>query len=278
MKPMGDAKPESAVEADHVLPIALADSTAETDDTAETEAAHATERPSGPEGDGNPDSDSDAQTAPEMADPEPDQPEEVLEAAHPADLAELTEPAEEAEEAELTEEAEETEEAELTEEAPPRRRGRGVLIGTLVFVLALAIIGGAFAIVGSLTHGFKKPVIVTYRKSAIFSLRTGECIDPNGQQAASVVSCATAHKAEVFATFALPASAWPGATVVRAAASSGCAGRLAGYLNPQFAVSFATTYVYPDEVAWQQGTRTVICEVRATSGDLTGSVRGAAAG
>jgi hypothetical protein len=35
--------------------------------------------------------------------------------------------------------------------------------------------------------------------------------------------------------------------------------------------------VYPDATAWQAGTRTVICEVRAASGDLTGSVRGASA-
>jgi hypothetical protein len=64
---------------------------------------------------------------------------------------------------------------------------------------------------------------------------------------------------------------------VSAAASSGCSTRLTGYLNPQLAISLASTYIYPDSVAWQAGTRTVICEVRATSGQLTGSVRGASA-
>ena len=162
------------------------------------------------------------------------------------------------------------------EEAAPRRRGRGLLLGAGFFVAGLAIIGAAFAIVGSLTHGFKKPVTITYKKSAIFSLRTGECIDPNGQ-AAALVPCTASHKAEVFATFTLPASKWPGQTEVRTAASSGCASRLTAYLNPQLAISLATAYVYPDSVAWQTGTRTVICEVRATSGDLTGSVRGASA-
>jgi hypothetical protein len=48
-------------------------------------------------------------------------------------------------------------------------------------------------------------------------------------------------------------------------------------VNPQLAISLSSTYVYPDETAWQAGTRTVICEVRATSGQLTGSVRGASA-
>ena len=48
-------------------------------------------------------------------------------------------------------------------------------------------------------------------------------------------------------------------------------------MNPQLAISLTSTYVYPDSVAWQAGTRTVICEVRASSGQLTGSVRGASA-
>ena len=139
----------------------------------------------------------------------------------------------------------------------------------------MAIVGGAIAIVGSLTHGFKKPVIIHYKKSAIFSLKTGECIDPNGQTA-TIVSCDAPHDAEVFATFALPGSKWPGTAAVRAAASAGCSTRLTGYLNPQLAISLASTYMYPDSVAWQAGTRTVICEVRATNGQLTGSVRGAA--
>ena len=166
--------------------------------------------------------------------------------------------------------------AEPVEEAPPLRRGHGLLLGAVFFVAALAIIGGAFAIVGSLTHGFKKPVIITYKKSAVFSLRTGDCVNPNGQ-AVSLVPCARPHGAEVFATYTLPASKWPGQAGASRAASSGCARRLTGYLNPQLSIDIATTYVYPDSVAWQAGTRTVICEVQATSGPLIGSVRRASA-
>jgi hypothetical protein len=151
-----------------------------------------------------------------------------------------------------------------------------LLIACVFVVAALVIVGGAIAIVGSLTHGFKKPVVIHYKKSAVFSLKTSECIDPNGQ-AATIVSCATPHDAEVFATFTLPGSTWPGSTAVTTAASAGCSTRLTGYLNPQLAISLSSTYIYPDQVAWQAGTRTVICEVRATSGQLTGSVRGASA-
>ncbi len=158
----------------------------------------------------------------------------------------------------------------------PRRRWQSALIALGFLVAGAAIVGGAVAIVGSLTHGFKKPVVIHYKKSAIFSLKTGQCIDPNGQTA-TIVSCSAPHDAEVFATFALPGSKWPGTAAVGAAASSGCSDRLSGYLNPQLAISLASTYIYPDSVAWQAGTRTVICEVRATKGQLTGSVQGASA-
>jgi hypothetical protein len=157
----------------------------------------------------------------------------------------------------------------------PRRWPRVLLI--IGFVLAaVAIVGGALAIVGSVTHGFKKPVKVTYKKSALFSLKTGDCFDSLGQSY-TLSSCDVPHQAEVFATFSLAGGTYPGNSAIVAAASQGCASRLTSYLNPELAIDLASTYVYPDATAWQAGTRTVICEVRSSSGQLTGSVRGASA-
>ena len=166
--------------------------------------------------------------------------------------------------------------AEPVEEFRPGRRWPRILLAVGFVMVAAAIVGGAIAVVGSLTHGFKKPVKVTYKKSAVFSLRTGDCLNPQGQSY-TLTSCDSPHGAEVFATFKLAGGKWPGNTAVATEASGGCATRLNGYLNPQLAISLASTYVYPDAVAWQAGTRTVICEVRATAGQLTGSVRGATA-
>jgi hypothetical protein len=170
------------------------------------------------------------------------------------------------------------EDYESDEAAEPRRARRWprVLLGFGFVILGLAIVGGAVAIVGSVTHGFKKPVKITYTKSAVFSLKTGDCFNPQGQDY-TLIPCDSPHVAEVFGTFALTGTTWPGDAVARATASSGCSSRLTGYLNPQLALSLASTYVYPNSVAWQAGTRTVICEVRASSGQLTGSVRGASA-
>jgi Septum formation len=311
--PMGDAQPQAVAGVDHTLsvnivdniiqegttqapaqppePVAApepaaatepepetADATTAPETATEPEPETVTEPPAEPETvtepepepEPEPETATEPQTATEpaaKAAPEPDEQAEALAITHPTDETDPTD---------LIEMSEPVELAEPVEERPRARRGCGLLLGAVFFLAALGIIGGAFAVVGHLTHGFKKPVIITYKKSAVFSLRTGECIDPNGQ-AASLVPCTTAHEAEVFATFTLPASKWPGEAGVSAAASSGCADRLTGYLNPQLAISLATTYVYPDAVAWRTGTRTVICEVHATSGQLTGSVRGASA-
>jgi hypothetical protein len=196
--------------------------------------------------------------------------------AGPRDVDDLDDEDEEDFQGSLIEMAEPVELGEPGPVLPAPRRWPRLLLALGFVLLAAAIVAGAFAIVGSVTHGFKKPVKVTYTKSPVFSLKAGECIDPQGQSY-TLIPCDSPHEAEVFATFRLTGTTWPGSTTVVAAASRGCATRLTGYLNPQLAVSLASTYVYPDATAWQAGTRTVICEVRAASGQLTGSVRGALA-
>jgi Septum formation len=193
----------------------------------------------------------------ESGDPVELDPVELPDAVEPTELVGLAEPVDEAEAL-----------------GPPHRR-RGLLLAAVFAVAALVIVGVAIGTVGALTHGFKKPVTVKYHESGVFKLQTGDCVGaPNGQ-VVSVLPCSTPHQAEVFATFALPSSAWPGTAAVRSEASAGCAGRLTGYLNPQLAISLAQSYVFPNQVAWTAGTRTVICEVQAVSGQLTQSVRGA---
>jgi Septum formation len=152
---------------------------------------------------------------------------------------------------------------------PSRLRGTAVVVG----ILALAgVAAGGLAVA---THGFRPKVIVTYRPAAVFSLRPGDCVNsaPNGLDV-TVLSCATPHDAEVFATFTLPASPWPGTGAVQTQAGNGCASRVSGYVNPQLAsAGLAQEYVYPSQAAWQAGVRTVVCEISASSGQLTGSVR-----
>jgi Septum formation len=156
-----------------------------------------------------------------------------------------------------------------------RRRGVRPLAVAATVVGILALVGAAVAVLAVLTHGFKPKTVVTYRVAAVFSLRPGECINssPNGLSV-TLLSCAVPHDAEVFATFGLTGTSWPGGTAVQAEASSGCMSRVASYVNPQLAnAGFNQEYVFPDQQAWQAGVRTVICEISAASGQLTGSVR-----
>ena len=113
------------------------------------------------------------------------------------------------------------------------------------------------------------------RPAAVFGLRPGQCVN-SGSNALkfTVLSCARPHDAEVFASFTLPAGPWPGGSAVRVDAGDGCASRLDGYIDPQLATaSLSQQYVYPNQAAWQAGERTVVCEVSAVNGRLTGSVR-----
>ena len=162
----------------------------------------------------------------------------------------------------------------LADEPAPKGRGVSWLVtaGVVLVVIAVAAAAGALVVA---THGFRPKTIVTYRPAAVFSLRAGECINSSSNGlSVTVLSCATPHQAEVFATFRLAGSSWPGAAAVRQQASNGCANRLAGYLNPQLLnAGLAEEYVYPNQDAWQAGVRTVVCEVSSATGPLSGSVR-----
>ena len=156
------------------------------------------------------------------------------------------------------------------------RKGRGVswlvTAGVVLVVIAVAAAAGALAVA---THGFRPKVIVRYRPAAVFSLRAGECVNSSSNGlSVTILSCATPHEADVFATFSLAGSAWPGSAAVQQQASNGCTDRIASYLNPQLLnAGLSEEYVYPNQDAWQAGVRTVVCEVSSTTGPLSGSVR-----
>jgi len=160
-------------------------------------------------------------------------------------------------------------------DAEDERRNVGPLAVAGIILGVIALVGAAVGALAIVTHGFRPKTVITYQPAAVFALRAGECINSAANALnVTVRSCATAHDAEVFATFSLPAGAWPGASLVQLDASDGCVNRFDSYVNPLLASADLTQeYIYPDQSAWQAGERTVICEVRAASGQLTGSVR-----
>jgi len=171
--------------------------------------------------------------------------------------------------------AEQAEAGEPGWEAEEESRDVSALAVVGIIFGVIALVGVAVGVLAVVTHGFRPKTVVTYRPAAVFGLRPGECVNiGTNALSVTVLSCATPHDAEVFATFTLPAGAWPGAATVQQDASNGCNVRLSSYLNPQLATADLTQeYVYPDQAAWRAGERTVVCEVSAASGQLTGSVR-----
>jgi hypothetical protein len=162
--------------------------------------------------------------------------------------------------------------AEFAEPGLPARRRTGVLAVIVAIVVILAAAAAVFAVV---THAFKPKTKVAYQLPAVFKLQTGDCFNPGQNDlAVTVLPCASSHDSEVFATFSLTGSSWPGTAAVQARAQAGCTDRIAGYMNPELAAtSFDQEYVYPDQLAWRAGVRSVICEVRSADGPMTGSVR-----
>jgi hypothetical protein len=221
-------------------------------------------------------------SAPEPATPEPDSTEPVAlepDAAEPDALEPdaiepvATEPL--ALEAAVPEQSPPAPGESVAAEVPAgERRGVSGLVvaGVILVLVAVATAAGVLVVA---THGSRHKTIITYRPAAVFSLRAGDCLNssPNGLSV-TILSCTTPHQAEVFATFSLTGSSWPGEAAVQQQASSGCANRIAGYLNPQLLNAGLTQqFVYPNQEAWQAGVRTVVCEVSSASGPLSGSVR-----
>ena len=149
------------------------------------------------------------------------------------------------------------------------------VVGIILGIIAL--VGVAAGVLVVVTHGFRPRTVVTvtYRPAAVFGLRPGQCVNTGSNALKpTVLSCARPHDAEVFAVFTLPAAPWPGSAAVRADADNGCASRLGSYIDPQLATAgLAQEFAYPNRDAWQANQRTVVCEVSATEGRLTGSVR-----
>jgi putative regulator of septum formation len=194
-----------------------------------------------------------------------------------AEQAEPTEPAEAVAPAEagVAAPAEAGEAEAGWDEAEEERRDVSPLAVAGIIFGIIALVGVAIGVLAVVTHGFRPKTVITYRPAAAFGLRPGQCIS-SGTNAldVTVLSCARPHDAEVFATFSLPATAWPGTAAVQADASDGCASRFGSYLNPDLAtVNLTQEFIYPNRTAWQAGERTVVCEVRSASGQLTGSVR-----
>ncbi|WP_330338010.1 DUF4190 domain-containing protein [Streptomyces sp. NBC_00557] len=147
-------------------------------------------------------------------------------------------------------------------------------IGLLLWVLFFAS-GGA----SEFWQGFKEGA----RDRSSISLVKGECFNAPGgalsgeTDGVGTVPCARAHDGEVFASFRLTGSGYPGEEKVAGMADERCWSLRDGYAMDSWAVpgDVDVYYLTPTGKSWAAGDREVTCAFGSTEegGRLTGSLR-----
>ncbi|HEX7746724.1 MAG TPA: DUF4190 domain-containing protein [Micromonosporaceae bacterium] len=108
-------------------------------------------------------------------------------------------------------------------------------------------------------------------------LRPGDCVNDldEGENVLSLpaVPCAESHEGEVFATFRIPGTTWPGDTQVSRQAEQGCWDRLSSYAPAADEESVELFLLQPTQEAWTRGDHGVTCIATHHAGRTTGSLR-----
>ncbi len=117
----------------------------------------------------------------------------------------------------------------------------------------------------------------------VFALAVGDCLSslPVGGgpvSEAPTVPCAEPHSYEVYFTYDLPDTPFPGQTAVTAIADAQCLTSFTTFAGIDYPSSVLVySYLYPTEQSWAAGDREVVCMVNdPTTPTTTGSLAGVA--
>jgi hypothetical protein len=159
------------------------------------------------------------------------------------------------------------------------RRGRGLAIAGILlslFWLVAVIVAAAALTISSATRSPSSGRITHRGSLDVFSLRAGDCFDnpanPGHITSVTAIPCTQPHDSQVYASFTLPGSAYPGESKLTALSSAGCRAR-EGSIDPAKASSdLSLRFIQPTQNSWGHGDRTVSCIIVDTKGTLTSSV------
>ncbi|HEX2805028.1 MAG TPA: septum formation family protein [Kineosporiaceae bacterium] len=152
-----------------------------------------------------------------------------------------------------------------------RRRGqrgkRLAITGILLTVFWALVIAGAVVLIARSTATRGADGHVTERGSVLVTqLRVGDCVEKwstastVGQVGSvTVVPCTTSHDAEIFLTYAVPGTTFPGDRQVTAAATTQCLAGSKTALKPAELAKAQIAYLKPLASSWTKGDRNVIC-------------------
>ena len=116
----------------------------------------------------------------------------------------------------------------------------------------------------------------------VFSLEVGQCFDDPSVEADEItdvviVDCDSPHDNEVYATFDLAGSVYPGGDEVFESAQGGCGHRFSDYVGePLVESELGATFLAPTEQSWNNSDdREVVCYLFERRGArLDGSMQG----
>jgi hypothetical protein len=148
------------------------------------------------------------------------------------------------------------------------QRGKPLaIIGILLSVLWAIAIAGVVLFVARTSATRGPDGHVTERGAVLVTqLRVGDCVEKwstastVGQVGSvTVVPCTVSHDAEIFLTYAVPGTAFPGDRQVTAAATTQCLAGSKTALKPAELAKASIAYLKPLASSWAKGDRNVVC-------------------
>ncbi|MEV5751268.1 septum formation family protein [Actinoallomurus sp. NPDC052308] len=150
-------------------------------------------------------------------------------------------------------------------------RGMGFLLYALLMnLVALALITWGLDRIAPDASGSENT-------PAALTLSVGQCYDQTAKkqdhgarkiiEASAPRSCAGPHDGEVGAVFDASGESWPGKAAIETQADAECTKRMTG--APQHrpdGVALRVHFAYPDDVAWRNGVRHVVCSIEREDG------------
>ena len=121
-------------------------------------------------------------------------------------------------------------------------------------------------------------VIESNDDTDVFSIRVGDCLNTGetlSEETSSVpvVPCSDPHADEVFASFLIEETSFPGEDEVIRLADEGCLAEFDGFIGMPWADSEIDYWpLYPTAGSWKNGDREVLCMVWDPSGDTVGTL------
>lgn len=175
------------------------------------------------------------------------------------------------------------------------QRGRGLAIAGLVFSGIWLILLGAYLVLGpgkspaqpatggpgsSPAPGPGSSASSGSQSTNVFALRPGQCFqNPPASQTVlgvtyvSVVPCSTPHNAQAFVQFTAKGTSYPGIDALKRQADTGCHARIKGNVQTsKIKNSMTLHYLYPLEMSWTSGHRTITCLIVNSKTNLTKSL------